>query len=189
MLIGLAAIFIAMVVSSWDALSGLARGRPFSGAVEISTALMPVIVFGFLAYTQARRQHIRVEILYANVSRRYQVVLDLLGYAVMAVFMSMLAWQTWLRAAGAQRVNESASGALRFPTWPVRYIVAIGAILFVAQLVLDSIRTVQAYRAEAAQGVQEASTGFTPHGAAVDEAAEMVEDLRQDGSLRDGDER
>lgn len=175
MVVALVAIVVAMGVSSWDAVSGLGRGRPFAGAVEIATALMPVIVFGLLAYTQQQKQHIRVELLYANVNRTWKLVLDLVSHALMALFMGILVWQTWVRAGMAQSVNESASGALRFPIWPIRYVIAVGAALFILQLVADVIREVQAYRADRAAGRLEREDGFVPNRAAMEEAAEAIE--------------
>jgi TRAP-type mannitol/chloroaromatic compound transport system permease small subunit len=131
------AIFISMLASAADALGGRLLNRPVPGAVEGATNLMAVIVFGSLAYVQRQRGHVRVELLYSNAGPRIRALLDVFNDLVVITFFGLLAWQAWDFAMSSYRIGEAASGIVRFPLYPAKFVIFGGSILLILQMTVD----------------------------------------------------
>jgi TRAP-type C4-dicarboxylate transport system permease small subunit len=72
---------------------------PIPGTLEITESTMVLIVFGALAYTQSKRGHIRVEIVYNYFSPRGKALADFVTHLVAFIYFALLAWQGIMRAA------------------------------------------------------------------------------------------
>lgn len=112
-------------------------GIPVPGARELTESTMVLIVFGALAYTQVRRAHIRVEILYLRVGPRMRAAMDVITHAAALVFFGILLQTAIEEVQFSLRINEATFGAVRFPLWPARIILAVGVGLMVLRLILD----------------------------------------------------
>jgi TRAP-type mannitol/chloroaromatic compound transport system permease small subunit len=134
-----AAILVSMLASAADALGGRLLNRPVPGAVEGATNMMAIIVFGSLAYVQRQRGHIRVELLYSNARPRIQAALDVLNDLIVIVFFSLLAWQAWDFAMSSYEIGEAASGIVRFPLYPAKFVIFGGSILLILQMTVDLV--------------------------------------------------
>ena len=133
------AILVSMLASAADALGGRLMNRPVPGAVEGATNMMAVIVFGSLAYVQRQRGHIRVELLYGNAPPRVRAALDIFNDLIVIVFFSLLAWQAWDFAMSSYQIGEAASGIVRFPLYPAKFVIFFGSILLILQMCVDLI--------------------------------------------------
>jgi TRAP-type C4-dicarboxylate transport system permease small subunit len=109
------------------------------GALEITESTMVLIVFGALAFAQTRRAHIRVELLYGVVGPRLQAFMDAATHLTALAFFALLAWQGKGEALYSWQIDEATLGAIRFPLYPARWLLVIGSVLLMIQLVLDVI--------------------------------------------------
>src|SRR5207248_10882292 len=91
---------------------------PVPGTLEITESTMVLIVFGALAFTQEKRSHIRVEILYALFGPRLQSFLDMLTHLIALAFFCLLAWYSFGELAYSWEISESTMGTIRFPLYP-----------------------------------------------------------------------
>jgi TRAP-type mannitol/chloroaromatic compound transport system permease small subunit len=132
---------------------------PVPGALEFTESTMVLIVFGALAFTQEKRGHIRVEILYGFFGPRMQSFMDLLTHLVALVFFCLLAWYSFGELSYSLEIDESTMGTIRFPLYPARMLLSAGAVLLVVQLALDVV---------ADFGRMRRGEGPPPHGAAAD---------------------
>jgi TRAP-type C4-dicarboxylate transport system permease small subunit len=106
---------------------------------EITESTMVLIVFGALAFTQEKRTHIRVEILYAMFGPRVQSFMDMLTHLIALVFFCLLAWYSFGELSYSWEIGESTMGTIRFPLYPARLLLSAGAVLLIVQLALDVI--------------------------------------------------
>jgi TRAP-type mannitol/chloroaromatic compound transport system permease small subunit len=137
------AILVSMVVSTADVIGGNLFNAPLPGAFEGAANLMPVIVFVSLAYIQRRRGHVRVEFFYLKGSPRTRALLDILNAVVVIVFFVFLAWAAWRAFDLSLAMNERSPGIVRFPIYPIKFVVVLGAAMMVMQMLIDLVEYVQ----------------------------------------------
>ncbi len=133
------AILLSMLAGAFDVIGGQFFNRPLPGAVEGATNLLPVIIFGSLAYVQQRREHIRVELLYARLGARGRAALDVLNVVLLVSFLVLLLRGAWREALRSFLLQESAPGIIDFPMWPAKFVIVLGAALMIVQLLLDLV--------------------------------------------------
>jgi TRAP-type C4-dicarboxylate transport system permease small subunit len=115
---------------------------PLPGAFEGAANLMPVIVFVSLAYIQRRREHVRVEFFYLKGSPRTRALLDIFNAVVVIVFFAFLAWAAWRAFDLSLAMNERSPGIVRFPIYPIKFVVVLGAVMMVVQMLIDLVEYV-----------------------------------------------
>lgn len=130
-------MLLMMMTGTLDIFGTNVLAWPVPAAFEFMTAMMVVVVFFALPLAQARKAHIRVEILYEHMPRVLQRVTDVIQYALGAAFFGLIAWFGWISAHEGRLVGEFASGIVNFPIWPARYAMAIGATLMTLQCLVD----------------------------------------------------
>lgn len=138
-LLGSLGMLASMVICVADVIGTDFFDWPVPGALEFTESTMVLIVFGALAFTQEKRGHIRVEILYGFFGARVQSLMDLLTHLVALVFFGLLAWYSFGELAYSWEIRESTMGTIRFPLYPARLLLSAGAVLLIVQLALDVI--------------------------------------------------
>lgn len=113
---------------------------PVSGLLEVSGALLAVIVFLGLAEAQARDANISIDLFTERMGPLGQRLCQILALAIGAALMVAIAWRTWHLVVTAWSYNEVALGALAFPTTPGKAIAFAGACLAAAEFLRQLIR-------------------------------------------------
>jgi TRAP-type mannitol/chloroaromatic compound transport system permease small subunit len=139
-LLGSLGMLASMAICVADVIGTDFFDRPVPGALEFTESTMVLIVFGALAFTQEKRGHIRVEILYGLFGARMQSFMDLLTHVVALVFFVLLAWYSFGELAYSWEIRESTMGTIRFPLYPARVLLSAGTVLLILQLMLDVLR-------------------------------------------------
>lgn len=130
------AILVSMLAGTADVISIRLLGRTVQGAVEFSQNLMPIIVFGALAYIQREGQHIRVEFIYDRLGARGRAVLDLLNSIVVTFASAALAWVSWQGFLRSNAIKESGM-AYPFPIYPVKFFIVVGLVIMILKMVVE----------------------------------------------------
>src|SRR5262245_11294639 len=117
-LLGSLRMLASMAICVADVIGTNGFDWPVPGTLEFTESTMVLIVFGALAFTQDKRGHIRVEILYMLFSPRVQSLLDGLTHLVALVFFVLLAWYSFGELSYSWEINESTMGTIRFPLYP-----------------------------------------------------------------------
>jgi TRAP-type C4-dicarboxylate transport system permease small subunit len=112
---------------------------PIPAAFEFMATMMVVNVFLAVSLGQARRQHIRVEVLVNRLPGTLQRVTDVVQYVLAVAFFGLIAWFAWPAAVHSFDVGEYAPGLINFPVWPARFILAFGATLMSIQCGFDLV--------------------------------------------------
>jgi TRAP-type C4-dicarboxylate transport system permease small subunit len=139
LLLGGVGMLLSMFLGVADIIGTQVLLMPIPGPREITESTMVLIVFGALAYTQVRRAHIRVELLYSTRGPKTQAAMDVFADIAAIIFFSLMLWQAVLEVQFSYRIGEATFGAVRFPLLPARIFLAFGVGLMVVRLILDLV--------------------------------------------------
>ena len=133
-------LLVVALMGTADVISTNLFFKPIPGMVELSGALLAVIVLLGLAQAQAQGAHIVIDVATTAMWPRMHKIAMIFALAVGAAFMATVAWRTTDLALSAYSYNERALGALAFPLTPFKALGAFGAWLsaaeFLRQLVI-----------------------------------------------------
>ncbi|MGI9465230.1 MAG: TRAP transporter small permease subunit [Aestuariivirgaceae bacterium] len=133
------AMLLMMFAGSLDIVGTNVFGRPVPAAFEFMATMMVVVVFFALSLAQARKAHLRVEVVYNHMPALLQYIVDIIQYVVTTAFFGLIGYFGWKAAALGFAQGEYASGIVNFPIWPARFALAIGASLMTLQCLFDLI--------------------------------------------------
>jgi TRAP-type C4-dicarboxylate transport system permease small subunit len=136
-LLGAIGMIVSMFLGVADVVGTKFFGYPIPGTLEVTESTMVLIVFGALAYTQMRRGHIRVELLYNHVGPRAQSFMEAVTHFLALVYFGLLGWQGFYELLYSWEIREATMGAIRFPLYPARFLLVAGTALLLVQLALD----------------------------------------------------
>ncbi|MDB5373545.1 MAG: sugar transporter, partial [Belnapia sp.] len=124
------AVLAACTISAGNAFVRYGISYSSNAWLEVQWYLFGAIVMLGASYTLFRNEHVRVDILYSNVSRRTQLWIDVFGFIFfMLPAVLLLAWMTWpffLDSWVRHEGSPNAGGLLR---WPVKILLPIGFVL------------------------------------------------------------
>lgn len=132
-----------MMVGAVDVIGTAALNSPLPGAFELTEALMVATVFLALALSQREGRQIRVEVLASRLALRTKAVLDLIAELLSALVYAAIAWYGWNVAVESWQIDEISPGLLRFPLWPPKLALALGATLMCAQCLAGSLASLR----------------------------------------------
>ena len=138
-LLGSVGMMVSMAICVADVIGTDVLDWPVPGTLELTESTMVLIVFGALAFTQEKRGHIRVEILHGFMGPRAKSFLDFVTHLLALIFFALLAWQSFGELSYSWELKESTMGTVRFPLYPARFLLSVGAVLLIAQLAIDVI--------------------------------------------------
>jgi TRAP-type C4-dicarboxylate transport system permease small subunit len=113
---------------------------PLHGSLELGEFMMIGIVYLSIAYIQAVKGHIRIEVGSAWLPKKFQIAMDIFGYAIGLALFSIIAWRSGQLAWEAWITKDYTMGVVYFPLWPAKSIVPIGTGLLCLRLLSDMIR-------------------------------------------------
>jgi TRAP-type C4-dicarboxylate transport system permease small subunit len=161
LLLGAIGLVASTILGFADVVGTKFLDYPVPGTLEITESTMVLVVFGALAYTQSKRGHIRVEILYNFGSPRVRAALDAVTHLIALIYFGFLFWLGAQEAIYSWGISEATMGTVRFPLFPARLILAIGCALLLLQLVLDLLHDL--HRAIQGEAGPSAPDSAAPH--------------------------
>jgi TRAP-type mannitol/chloroaromatic compound transport system permease small subunit len=139
LLLGAVGMIVSMLLGVADVIGTKFLDWPVPGTLEATESTMVLIVFGALAYAQERRGHIRVELLYGHAGPRGQSFMEVVTHVVAFAFFALLAWQGIGELRYSWEIREATMGTVRFPLYPARFLLVLGAVLLLLRLAFDII--------------------------------------------------
>jgi TRAP-type mannitol/chloroaromatic compound transport system permease small subunit len=137
-----------IVASCYEVFSRYVMGAPTIWAYEVGYMVMGTHFLIGLAYTLREGEHVRVDLFYAQVSRRKRALIDAFTYLVL-----LLPVAAWLSIGFAQKVataweSQERSGMSAFNPviWPFRAVMCAAFVLLVLQALAQLIRCYQILR-------------------------------------------
>ncbi|MFC7736830.1 TRAP transporter small permease subunit [Roseomonas sp. GCM10028921] len=115
--------------------------------LEVQWYLFAGMVMLGASYTLFRNEHVRVDILYGNMSERMRLWVDILGIIVFLLpAMILLAWMTWPFFLDSWQRGETSQNAGGLIRWPVKLILPVGFALITLQGISELIKRIALLR-------------------------------------------
>ena len=136
-------VLLSCLISAGNAFSRYAFGISSNAWLEIQWYMFAAVVMLGASYTLKKNEHVRVDILYANVSTRRQIGIDIFGFVLFmlpaTVIMTYLSWPVFHNSWMLGEISSNAGGLVR---WPVKIFLPIGFALLTLQGISELIKRV-----------------------------------------------
>jgi TRAP-type mannitol/chloroaromatic compound transport system permease small subunit len=120
---------------------GLSTGS--NAWLEVQWYLFAGIVMLGASHTLFRNEHVRVDLVYGNLSERGKLWVDVLGIiAFLLPAMALLAWMTWPLFVDSWMRGETSNNAGGLIRWPVKLLLPLGFALMTLQGLSELIKRV-----------------------------------------------
>ena len=109
------------------------------GAIEIvGLLLVGIVVLGF-SYVQGLKNNIIVELITVRLSDAYKSVLDMFGYLLGLIVVSIISRQAIHYFIASLINGETTMGVVEIPLWPAKLILTVGVTTLCIRLLLDVV--------------------------------------------------
>ncbi len=145
---GAVALVGTMLLVCADVFGRYLLSEPIPGTLEIvSSYMMVAIIYLPIAYVQARRQNVMVDLFTMRLNDRAKAALDVAACVIGIVYIGLLTWLVFGEAVDATHVREFKDIYVAFlPVWPARWLLVIsfGVMFFVflLQAISDALYVV-----------------------------------------------
>jgi TRAP-type mannitol/chloroaromatic compound transport system permease small subunit len=136
-------ILAAVLISTGNAIVRYTFNRSSNSWLEIQWYLFSFVFLFCAGYTLLHNQHVRIDVISANLSARGRAWIDVLGTILfllpMAIAIMWLSWPVFLDAYRSDEVSTNAGGLL---VWPGRLMLPIGFFLLILQGLSELIKRI-----------------------------------------------
>ena len=136
-------VLLSCLISAGNAFSRYAFGASSNAWLEIQWYMFAAVIMLGASYTLKRNEHVRVDIVYANVSTRRQMSIDIFGFTVFmlpaTLIMTYLCWPIFYNAWHMGEISANAGGLIR---WPVKLLLPVGFFLLSLQGISELIKRI-----------------------------------------------
>jgi TRAP-type mannitol/chloroaromatic compound transport system permease small subunit len=136
-------VLLSCLISAANAFSRYAFGISSNAWLEIQWYMFGALVLLGASYTLKRNEHVRVDIVYANVSTRAQIGIDIFGCILFllpaTLVMTYLSWPVFHNSWAQGEISANAGGLVR---WPVKIFLPIGFFLLTLQGLSELIKRI-----------------------------------------------
>jgi TRAP-type mannitol/chloroaromatic compound transport system permease small subunit len=136
-------VLAAVLISTGNAIMRYTYNMSSNAWLEIQWYLFSGVFLLCAGYTLLRNEHIRIDIVAGNLSRRAQTWIDIIGTVLFLLPMSsFIMWLSWPVFMDAWTRNEFTGNAGGLITWPVKILIPIGFFLLALQGVSELIKRI-----------------------------------------------
>src|SRR3954469_10132477 len=136
-------VLLSCLISAGNAFSRYAFSISSNAWLEIQWYMFAAMVMLGTSYTLKKNEHVRVDIVYSNLTTRRQIGVDIFGGILFllpaTLIMTYLSWpifhNSWLEG----EVSSNAGGLVR---WPVKLLIPVGFALLSLQGISELIKRI-----------------------------------------------
>ena len=136
-------VLLSCLISAGNAFSRYAFNISSNAWLEIQWYMFGAVVMLGTSYTLKKNEHVRVDIVYANVSTRRQIGIDIFGFILFmlpaTMIMAYLSWPIFYNSWMLGEVSTNAGGLIR---WPVKVMLPLGFALLTLQGISELIKRI-----------------------------------------------
>lgn len=136
-------VLLSCLISAGNAFSRYAFNISSNAWLEIQWYMFGAVIMLGASYTLKRNEHVRVDIVYANVSTRRQIGIDIFGFILFmlpaTMIMTYLCWPIFYNAWHMGEMSSNAGGLIR---WPVKILLPVGFFLLSLQGISELIKRI-----------------------------------------------
>lgn len=124
------AILLAMAgLITLDVLGRWIFKQPITGTVDFTEIGLALVIFLSFAYTHIKEEHITIDFVVEQFSKRVQLLFSFSINLIIAMLMVIITWSTATYALRLYRTN-TVTGDLNIPLYPIVFLASIGLGLF-----------------------------------------------------------
>lgn len=127
--VGAAALFFMMLLTTVDVAGRYILNKPITGVFELTEYLVLILIFSFLAITQAQGGHVSVDLLLTRLPAKLRFAVNLINHLACLALMAVIFWMGFLNALESKAVGE-VSPNLAIPKYPFVFFLALGCLIF-----------------------------------------------------------
>ena len=159
-------IFVSILVSAGNAIVRKAFNMSSNAWLELQWYLFGAAFMFAAAYTLSQNEHIRIDVVYGQFSRRVQHWIDLLGHLLFLMpFVLLVLYYLFPYVKMSYVSGEVSSSAGGLIIWPAKAILLVGFLLLAFQGVSEIIKKIAIMT-----GNMEDPTPYVPTHAPLDDA-------------------
>jgi TRAP-type C4-dicarboxylate transport system permease small subunit len=132
-------IFILMLYVTADVVGRYLLNNPLPATFELGSMLLVPIAFWAFAYVQARKSHMRLELLSQLGSARLQAILDVFTYVIGVFLFTLIVWHGFGWAYESWQSKDYTGGVFKIPYYPSKFALVLGAFFLWLQFIIDLI--------------------------------------------------
>src|SRR4026209_2147474 len=136
-------VLLSCLISAGNAFSRYAFNISSNAWLECQWYMFGAVGMLGASYTLKRNEHVRVDIVYANVSTRRQIGIDIFGFILFMLpataIMPYLSWPIFHNSWMLGEVSGNAGGLLR---WPIKIFLPLGFALLTLQGISELIKRI-----------------------------------------------
>ncbi|MGO2112238.1 MAG: TRAP transporter small permease [Pseudoclavibacter sp.] len=135
-------IVVLMLAIAADVVMRTVTQASLPGMIELAESCLVIAIFFGLALAGTRGEHVSVTLLADRLNPAWNRVFDIAVWLCSSVFLAWMLWSSTQRAIDSTEQGEERFGLIRWPMWPLRWVIVIGfaAILIVA--LLNAVRSI-----------------------------------------------
>jgi len=134
-------VLLSCLISAGNAFSRYAFSISSNAWLEIQWYMFAAMVMLGTSFTLKRNEHVRVDIVYSNLSTRRQIGVDIFGGILFlmpaALIMAYLSWPVFFNSWAENEISANAGGLVR---WPVKIFLPLGFALLSLQGISELIK-------------------------------------------------
>ena len=127
-------VFLSCLISAGNAFSRYAFSISSNAWLEIQWYMFGALVMLGASYTLKKNEHVRVDIVYSNVSTRKQIGVDIFGTILFllpaTLILAYLSWPVFYNSWAEGEISGNAGGLIR---WPIKIFLPLGFALLSLQ--------------------------------------------------------
>jgi len=136
-------VLLSCLISAGNAFSRYAFSISSNAWLEIQWYMFGALVMLGASYTLKRNEHVRVDIVYSNVSTRRQIGIDIFGAILFllpaTLILAYLSWPIFHNSWTEGEISGNAGGLVR---WPVKIFLPLGFALLSLQGISELIKRI-----------------------------------------------
>jgi len=132
---------------TWEVFSRYALGQPHDWNLNVQIMLYGTLFMMAGAYTLAKNNHVRGDVLYGFFRPRTQAWVDLVLYVLFFLpGIVALTWAGWTYSMEALAIREQTFAATPLPLYPFKFVIPIAGGMLLLQGIVEIVRCVLCIR-------------------------------------------
>ena len=137
--VGACSLFGIMCLTTADVGGRYLFNAPILGVFELTEFMILIVIFSFLAYTQAKKTHVSVDLLVSVFPEKLQKGIALFNHFLCLILMGLITYMGFARALELVEFGE-ASPNLGVPHYPFVFFLVLGCAVMCIEYIRDLLR-------------------------------------------------
>ncbi len=138
-------VLFCCLISAGNAVSRYLFSYSSNALLEIQWYLFGFVVLMGASHTLQRNEHVRVDLIYGNVSERARLVIDTIGFLFFLIPAALyLAWMCWPFFALSWHQGEMSQNSGGLIRWPIKLVLVAGFLMLALQGISELIKRLAA---------------------------------------------